>query len=163
MVLQHFTQPNSIESATNPLPYIHAHFTLKGFQLGQALGVVWLFVKVLSKRQRFFAAAKSLPSSLKYTTLLGIAAANGFGHYKISQTPQDNNKRRFLLQRNIKQNLMDDMMIWGMIGGAAVSLITPARFLNAALFGGLLGTSTYLINYQILERYDQEFKFEKYL
>ena len=163
MVLQHFKMPDSIESATNPLPYVHAHFTLKGFQIGQGLGLAWILIKVLSKRQRFFAAAKALPGSLKYTTAIGIAAANGLGYYKTSQTPEQNQKRRFLLQRNIKQNLLDDLMVWGMIGGAAASLVTPARFFNAALFGGLLGTSTYLVNYQILSRFDREFKFEDYL
>ncbi len=163
MVLQYFQQPSSIEAATNPLPYIHAHFTLKGIQLGQGLGIAWFLVNVLSKRQRFLAAAKALPGSLKYTSLLGIAFANSFGHYKISQTPENNNKRRFLLQRNIRQNLIDDMMLWGMIGGATVSLITPARFLSSALVGGMLGTATFLVNYQILERFDSEFKFEDYL
>ena len=155
-------KPEKMDLCLNPLPVIYSHFTLKGLQLGQALMIPCFLYSTIYRRSlyHFF---RTLRRNLLVGSIAGVAAVNAGGHYKITNDPKTNAKRQFLLQRNIRQNLIDDMMVVGMLAGTFVSVVIPVRLTTCMLFGGFLGTSAYMTNYNVLSLLDSEFDFKKYL
>ncbi len=163
MVLQYLRKTANIEEDSNHMPIIYTHLTLKGLQVGHALTLGWFMLSVARRKISLFASLKNTSKTIKYFTVAGIATSHALGYYKIGKSPENNPKRRILLQNNINQNLIDDMMICGALLGAATSVVLPVKLLGATLIGGMFGTVSFLVNYQILERFNKQFDFKKYL
>ena len=162
MVLQYFAKQNSIETQTNSIHFVLAHLGLKGIQIGQLLSTsaaIYTLFKYKSVRR----AGSIFLSSSPKTLFIGLTLSYASGAYKMSTKPELNQKRKMLLQRDIGLNTSDDLMIAGIILGAAISLLTQLRLFRSMFVGGYLGMSVYCGNRWILRPLGKDYPFEEFL
>ncbi len=66
-----------------------------------------------------------------------------------------------MILENTRQHLKDDMMVLGMILGGVVSRVYRIPLFDTILLGGLLGTTIFVVNYQILEPFGWHYRFRE--
>ena len=135
--------------------YLYIHTALKGCQAAYAISLTYTIARKLFKKESLKRnILTTFPRTLKYSTLIGIAVANGITHQIIHNTPEKRKEVVAKLRNCPEQNLLDDYMLMGWVMGGLFSLTSSKfSFINSVLTGGCVSVIGYAINEIGLEPY----------
>ncbi|EAR82734.1 transmembrane protein, putative (macronuclear) [Tetrahymena thermophila SB210] len=148
MVLNLLSIPSKPIELENPNPIVYAHYTFKGLQAGIFLGslagtFVNLYNMYYSKTEKKFNWIR-VGSYARNSILPFIIIIDKMCYDRLSSSViQKNQSRAYTILKNQGQNLVDDISLGGLLGGAIIGALQGQKsigslFISASL-GGLAG------------------------